>query len=134
MKEVVEIEEKQRYYPFEIIYAIFGLLGCETTTSDTQKIHTTLAALRNQHEILEPIVFSHGGLWPYSDLLQRTIGWLHLGRLIYTTNIPDMDTYRIAPSLKTFVRENILPKFACEELLELREVARLFEAKCGKEV
>ena len=121
---------QQRYLPADIIAAILGLLGCENFVGDTEKIHSTLESLRQEHAILREFAFSTNDIFPFSRELENSLAVLQRSRLLRMEN-PDFSIYVVKQDSKDYVKKEILPRFTSDELLELRELSRIFEAACG---
>jgi hypothetical protein len=121
---------KKRYLPADIVAAVLGLLGCEDFTGNTERIHSTIASLREQHPILREFAFSTNDIFPFSRELENSLALLQRSRLLRMEN-PDFSLFVVKQGAREYIKTEILPRFRPDELLELREIARKFEEACG---
>jgi hypothetical protein len=130
MAEPLMSNSQERYLPADIVAAILGLLGCENFTGNTERIHTTLAALREQHPILRAFAYSTNDIFPFSRELENSLALLQRSRLLRMEN-PDFSLFVVKKGAKEYIKTQVLPRFQLDELLEVREIARKFEEACG---
>jgi len=91
-------------------------------TSDARLIHEGVCELRDSYSLLQNFPFSNGGVFRYSNRLERVINRL-LGARVLIMETPDFSEYIIKPRVKRAMMEHTLCRFTQEELSQIREIA-----------
>jgi hypothetical protein len=126
-----KLKEAMKPVPSDILAGILCFLKGSRFSGDPEKTHSTIARLQRHYSILDAFTFTRGDVYPFSRLLEDSLSILQRSRVIGMEN-PDYDAYCVKQESKQFIEEKVLGCFSDEDRQQLREIAEIFEAECGK--
>ena len=124
----------ERYVIDDILVGIFAFFpdGKREFHYDRPKIHTFFHQQRSKYPLLRGIGFSTNDTFPESGEIDDAYSNLLLGGILYSIGL-DFDPHKISKECKKYFANNVREKFSDEELKDLKELSKEFQAEFSLE-
>jgi hypothetical protein len=124
-------ENKKDKTPLDILAMILYFFGDEAQfTTDYKELHEAFYEFRNEKYFKE-FTFKQTGLYPYSELLEKTMSQLSIAGLLNCFN-PVYRKFEISKESRERIEKSSFIKFTEEERKELREISEKIQSKLAK--
>lgn len=128
LEQAIETAESENL-PDKVIAGMLAFLTGSSFSGDPKDIHETIYAMKKKFpKLLNMFAFAKGPAHWFSLKLESTLNHLRLCQIIIMDS--DFETYRVSEKTREYL-EKVLSEFGIEDKEALKQMAGMFEEKCG---